>query len=79
MTNRAIEALKQAGMEVKPGAMLPFISIPHPGQMFRWDGPSDQGPAQIAQAKDQLQQNGFDVEFADLQDQVIHAIERPRC
>ena len=75
MTNRAIEVLKTAGMDVKPGAMLPFINIQHRGQMFRWEGPVDQGAVQIAKAKSQLEGCGFNVEFVDPQDQVIHAIE----
>lgn len=77
-TNRAIDSLKKSGMQVKPGALLPFINLSHPGQMFKWDGPVDQEAVQIAQAKAVLLQDGFDVEFADLQDKVIHAYERPR-
>lgn len=78
MPNKAIETLKLAGMEVKPGAMLPFVNVLHPGQMFRWDGPTELGGAQIEEAKVQLQQNGFEVEFVDLHEQVLHVVERPR-
>lgn len=34
----SIKTLQNAGFAVKPGALLPFITLPHPGQMFRWDG-----------------------------------------
>lgn len=69
----SINTLQNAGFAVKPGALLPFITLPHPGQMFRWDGALEEESSQLTNAVETLKDAGFAVEFADISNRVILA------